>query len=164
MNINLIIKTLIILVTGMLSIGCVSTQPYTPVELTNVINVEGSNQKILFDKSRQWFSEYFVSGESVIDYEDKQTGTIIGNGISSIGSDTFGIIEYTIHYTIRVDTKDGKLRIKSTVIKHTNTDSTNGTYDTNYVPDDRKLKAQNKIDSIINNLESYINNSNDSNW
>lgn len=144
--------------------GCVSTETYKPVELTNFIEVQDMDQKVLFNKTRQWFSEYFVSGESVIDYEDKEAGTIIGNGIADVGSEAFGIIQHGIHFTLRVDTKDGKLRVLTKIIKHTNSDSTNGTYDAVYVAEDRIVKAKVEIDLLVKSLENHIQKQTNSDW
>ena len=89
--------------------GCATTE-YKAVEIESIVNVPNQDQKSLFKKTRQWFSQYFVSGESVIDYEDQESGTIIGNGIASNGADSFGIISYGFKYNIRIDTKDNKFR------------------------------------------------------
>ncbi len=135
--------------------ACKATQPYTPVVVTNVVEIEKS-QADIYNKVRQWFSEYFVSGESVIDYEDAATGTIIGNGVASIGSDPFGIIQYKIHFSIRVDTKDGKFKIEYKINKHTNSDSTNGTYNVAHITEDRNNLAKQEVEKITANLEKYL--------
>ncbi|GAB2927572.1 DUF4468 domain-containing protein [Rheinheimera gaetbuli] len=138
--------------------GCgVSTVRYVPVEVAQVINVPGKNQQEIYDKARQWFSHYFVSGKSVIDYEDVNTGVIIGNGKADIGSDFMGVIAYGIDYTIRVETKDGRFRVLTNIIKHTNSDSTYGTYDVATPSGDRKNKAKEHVDKIAANIEAYVN-------
>ena len=81
--------------------GCATTE-YKAVEIESIVNVPNQDQKSLFKKTRQWFSQYFVSGESVIDYEDQESGTIIGNGIASNGTDSFGLISYGFKYNIRI--------------------------------------------------------------
>lgn len=140
--------------------GCgMSTTRYVPVEVAKVINAPDKSQKEIYDKARQWFSHYFVSGKSVIDYEDPTTGVIIGNGKADIGSDFMGVIAYGIDYTIRVETKDGRFRVLTNIIKHTNTDSTYGTYDVATPSSDRKTKAKQHVDKIAANIESYVNSS-----
>ena len=94
----------VLLVSGLS--GCVTTQPYVPQEIVEVVEIPGKSKDEIFTKSRQWFSQYFVSGESVVDYEDQAAGTIIGNGIAGLGYDPFGIVHYDIHYNIRIDIKD----------------------------------------------------------
>ena len=149
-------KILIALATiTFLSVSCTMEQ-YSPVQRAEVISAPNQSQKALYNKSRQWFSEYFVSGKSVVDYEDAQAGTIIGNGFAKIGSDPFGIIQYNINYSIRVDTKDGRLKVTTNVIKHSNTDSQQPTYDVSIVPQSRKDMANQHISSVIENLKGYV--------
>ena len=137
-----------------LIVGC-ATQPYVPVETTEVIDLPGQKQRDIYNKTRQWFSQYFVSGRSVVDYESPEAGTIIGNGIATIGSDPFGIIKYNIHYNIRLDMKDEKLRAVTRIIKHTNTD-TKSTYDVTYSTEDRDAKAKAHVSTIVADIKKYV--------
>jgi hypothetical protein len=164
MNKKILQRTFFAAIVAISINGCVSTEPYKPIELTNVIELKEMDQGIIFNGARQWFSEYFVSGESVIDYEDKDTGTIIGNGISRVGSDPFGIISYGINYTLRVDTKDGKLRISTKISKFTNSDSTNGTYDVANVSPARISEAEANVNLMVKSLEDYIQKNSKSEW
>ena len=141
-----------------------STEPYKPIELVNVVELNDIGQEKIFNQTRQWFSEYFVSGESVIDYEDKSVGTIIGNGIADVGSDTFGIINYGIKYTLKVETKDGKLRVTTKINQFTNSDSTNGTYNVANVSEDRILAAEAEVNSMVKSLQEYIQKDNGASW
>lgn len=138
--------------------GCgLSTTRYVPVEVAKVINVPDKSQREIYDKARQWFSHYFVSGKSVVDYEDANAGVIIGNGKADIGADFMGVVTYGIDYTIRVETRDGRLRVLTNVIKHTNSDTTNGTYDVATPSADRVNRAKQHVDSIAANIEKYVN-------
>ena len=135
--------------------GCVTTQPYVPQEIVKVVEIPGKSKDEIFTKSRQWFSQYFVSGESVVDYENQEAGTIIGNGIAENGRDPFGLVAYDFHYNMRIDIKDEKFRATTSITKHTNTDS-KSTYDTSYVDDERKRKAEAKVSSVVEDLKNYI--------
>src|SRR3954469_20214384 len=134
-----------------LAAGC-ATQPVVPTEITEVVDLPGQKQRDIYNKTRQWFSQYFVSGKSVVDYESPEAGTIIGNGIADIGTDPVGIIKYQIHYNIRVDVKDEKLRAITKVNKHTNTDSSH-TYDVGYITDDRSAKAKAQVSAIVADIK-----------
>ncbi len=136
--------------------GCATTE-YKAVEIESIVNVPNQDQKSLFKKTRQWFSQYFVSGESVIDYEDQESGTIIGNGIASNGTDSFGLISYGFKYNIRIDTKDNKFRALTKIIEHTNTDS-KSTYVTTYITPERQAKAEAQVEEIVKNIENYVTN------
>lgn len=159
------IRYALLCLAALLFAGCAG-HPYKPSELSNVIEIPGKDQKALYHKTRQWFSQYFVSGKSVVDYENPETGTIIANGTSRVGSDPFGIIKYNIKFNIRIDTKDGKLRALTTILEHTNTDSEK-TYTVGYVSQDREGEAIKHVGTIIADLETYLNAKNidsKSNW
>ena len=143
------------LVSGLLCSSC-TVQQYSPVQKEQVINASGQSQREIYNKSRQWFSHYFVSGKSVVDYEDPQSGSIIGNGISKIGSDPFGIIQYNIRYTIRVDTKDGRFKVTTNVIEHTNLDNQRPEYNAGVVSKSRDDMASKHIQEVVNNLKNYV--------
>ena len=144
------------LFVGVLSVvaGCQTTQ-YKPVEVTDVVNIPNQSQEEIYNKTRQWFSQYFVSGESVVDYEDPKTGTIIGNGIAENGTDFMGVIRYSFKYNIRIDTKDGKFRAITKIVEHTNTDH-KSSYTASYVTDERRGTAEIKVREIVSNIESYV--------
>lgn len=133
--------------------GC-AMQPVVPVEATETISIPGQSQRDIYKKSRQWFSQYFVSGKSVVDYENPEAGTIIGNGIAKIGS-TMGVVVNEIHYNIRIDTKDEKFRVVTKIIKHTNTDSSS-TYDVGYVTSERNADALAHVATIVANIKKYV--------
>lgn len=155
-------KSIRFLLTAALAVSLsqCAMQSYTPVESAKVVAVTGVNQKALFQKSRQWFSEYFVSGESVVDYEDAQAGTIIGKGVGKIGSDPLGIIAYKIRFTIRIDTKDGRMKITTKILSHTNDDSQRVPYEVNYIPQSRNDKAVQHMAEVVRNIEKYVTSSN----
>jgi len=144
--------------------GCVAKQ-FKPVELTQVVEVGNKDQETIYNRTRQWFSQYFVSGKSVIDYEDKKEGTIIGNGVAEIGTGPFGLIKYKIEYNVRIDTKNGKFRALTKIIKHTNTD-TKSTYTVANVSEDRAADAAKHVSKIIADIKAYVTGNSDakSNW
>ncbi|MFC1751194.1 DUF4468 domain-containing protein [Pseudomonadota bacterium] len=148
-------KGVLVLACVLTIAGC-ATQQFKPVETTNVVNVPSQGQKEIYNKARQWFSQYFVSGKSVVDYENQEEGTIIGNGIANIGSDPFGLIQYKIKYNIRIDTKEGKFRALTKINEHTNTDS-KSTYSVSYVSKEREADAINHVNTIVADIESYLN-------
>jgi len=155
-------SVLITMITIAIS-GC-AMKGHVPVPIADVRNAPNLSKEQIYNRARQWFSEYFVSGKSVVDYEDKATGTIIGNGVAENGS-SLGIVAYSFRYTLRIDTKDGRFKTTTTVVKHMNTDSDHGTYDANYVSEDRENTAKAKVKSIVDSLHSYIlKNAGTSNW
>jgi len=136
-------------------VGC-ATVAIVHEEKVSIVEVSGQSQDEIFNKTRQWFSDYFVSGKSVVDYEDHKTGVIIGKGIANYGSDTFGIITYSVDYTIRIDTKDGKFKVTTKIIKHTNTDL-NQTYPVFvFYDNERETSAVAHLDKLVNDIRAYV--------
>jgi len=136
--------------------GCQTTEQFVPVEYSSVIGVENKSKNEIYSKARQWFSHHFVSGESVVDYEDKTEGTIIGNGITNIGTTALGMVKEEIEFQIRVDTKDGRFRTETKITKHYNVDSQNGRYEASWVTPERKLKAEAAVERTVASLKSYV--------
>lgn len=106
-------KKLILIVVALVMTGCAGMERAEdadkPIEF--VLEVPGKTQEQLFSASKSWIAETFVSGKSVIDDADKDSGRIIAKGrvkhpceaASACGSDSIG-------FTLRIDIKDGKIR------------------------------------------------------
>jgi hypothetical protein len=90
--------------------------PLEPVQLETVYTADGFTQTEIYDSVRQWFALVFRSANAVIQYEDKSTATIIGKGsvpytcVKGIEC-VYGTDKDRLEFTIRVDTKDGKLKV-----------------------------------------------------
>lgn len=68
-----------------------------------------------------WFARSFNDGKSVIQLNDKEVGTIIGKGhIANMGSTTFfaSSADISADVIIRVDMKDGRMRITTSIQKY----------------------------------------------
>lgn len=74
---------------------------------TGVIKVDSTiSKEALFQKSRQWFSESFVSAKGVIDNEDKAEGVIYGKGRIKMAKDVDGDVKFTVE----IRCKNGKIK------------------------------------------------------
>lgn len=103
---------------GSLLTGCatVPPTPQEPVKLENVYTIEKISKDQLYDGVRQWFAIAFKSSKAVIEYEDKAVGTIIGKAntkytCAGIGECFMGTTNDVLEFTMRVDTKDGRVRV-----------------------------------------------------
>lgn len=146
----------IALASALILAGCASTTPYKPNDIEVIVPVDNMTQDELYRKARQWFSQTFVSGKSVVDYEDATAGTIIGNGVTtSAGTISLGLIKTGFKYNLRVDTKDGRFRVLTTITEFTNTDSTNGTYKVQ-ASEARAKEAESYINALVEDLRKYV--------
>ncbi|MBU0485551.1 MAG: DUF4468 domain-containing protein [Proteobacteria bacterium] len=57
------IRPALILCASLFFFGCVTA--FVPIEMTQVVSVPEQSQKEIYNKARQWFSQYFVSGKIV---------------------------------------------------------------------------------------------------
>ena len=81
------------------------------MELQRVVEVPKVSKSILFDRSRMWYASAFARANSVIQYENKENGTIMGNGVVS---DSIGMVPHYLKFAVATESKDGKSRIKIT--------------------------------------------------
>jgi uncharacterized small protein (DUF1192 family) len=148
-------NTKIVLICALL-LNLVACETFVPVEQTKIVPLRGQlDSSTIYNRVRQWFSLRFVSGESVIDYEDPIAGTIIGNANSYYGSEFMGLIRYKMKYVLRVDTKDNRFRVQYTIEEHLNED-TKSIYSVSLVPEDRIQSAQSHIERLIADLKAFV--------
>lgn len=80
-------KRVIALMLSVLALaGCAGVMPMETkdMQMQKVIEVPGTTKDALFDKSRMWYAAAFRKANAVIQYENKENGRIMGNGIISI--------------------------------------------------------------------------------
>lgn len=154
---------------GSLLTGCatVPPTPQEPVKLENVYTIEKLTQDQIYDGVRQWFATAFKSSNAVIQYEDKKAGTIIGKSntkytCSSIGECFMATTNDVLEFTIRVDTKDGRVRVAfSDLVYFRPAHYSGGTYFNDYrkvVSPDSEAARLNipKLDNAIQDMVSKI--------
>ncbi len=95
-----------VMVVGM--VGCVATQPIE-TKIERVVQMQDYEKDYIYDSVRMWIAENFKSAKKVIEYEDKETDTIIGNGSVAYPRKSSRVTNIT--FTMRVDVKNNKFRI-----------------------------------------------------
>ena len=74
------------------------------VEYSGVVQAPELTKDQLYDKCLIWFAEQFKSANDVLQYKDKQSGTIIGKGVFVQGSN------YKWRFTLKVEFKEGRFK------------------------------------------------------
>lgn len=98
------------LISLLLLTSCMVTQlPTEQTTLEKVIEVPGVSQNDLYVRANTWFVRTFNSAESVIEFQDKESGKIAGKYIVGYN---YLLTEYLGKQTITVDVKEGKARIR----------------------------------------------------
>ncbi len=82
--------------------------------IVQVFDAPGLTGEQVFTGSRKWIAENFKSAKAVIEYENKDEGTIIGNGSIaypwSSGWDAIGKADWKVQFTMKLESKDGRFR------------------------------------------------------
>lgn len=93
--------------------GCVSSQKATAEQMTHqyIIQYDSLTQKVIFDRTLKWVSNRFISAKNVLDYQDKEAGTIVLKGNVDVEPEGSGILgASTCAFVLNIDVRDGKSR------------------------------------------------------
>ena len=123
----------IILIGLFLLVGCAGMQQITEADRTfeRIVQVPGHKKDNIYDFTKIWIAENFRSAKAVIEYENKDAGTIIGNGAIKYpckGMECVAKNDWKVLFTMRVDTKDEKFRLTFSNLKLTWPPSYNSTF------------------------------------
>lgn len=96
--------------------GCVGMEPIPAGDRTFEIIFEmpGYSKEQIFNGAKIWIAENFRSAKAVLEYENKEEGTIIGNGNTAYpcgGIECIAKYNWKLHFTMRVDIKEQKFRL-----------------------------------------------------
>jgi len=99
-----------------LAFGCAGMQPVKEADRSfeKIVEAPGHSKEQIFYGTKIWIAENFKSAKAVLEYENKEAGTIIGNGVISYpcsGIDCIAKADWKVPFTMRVDIKDQKYRL-----------------------------------------------------
>jgi len=81
--------------------------------IESVLEVPNLTKEQIYTKSKAWIAKKFVSANDVIQFDDKETGSMLVKGMADFpcsGWRCIGLSDYRISFTIKIDTKDGRVR------------------------------------------------------
>jgi len=92
-------------------------KPLTAEKLktTEIFEYDNLNKDKIFNLSLQWMAETFVSSKSVIEYQDIESGKIIGNGKIHYNIQQTAItlpVQVPCYFNLSISCKDNRLRIQ----------------------------------------------------
>jgi hypothetical protein len=85
-----------------------SAAPEDQRRYEQIIDVSKLSKSEIYIKANAWFVETFNSAESVIEFQDKESGKIMGKYVFQYNE---GLYNYVVRQTISIDTRDSKVRI-----------------------------------------------------
>ena len=149
-------KTIILFIIILLQ-SCGTTQTFKATDLTKIVILEDLNksQNDLYITANEWMIDYFVNAEGVLQFSDKENGTLIGKYLISgnYGTVLGTYVDTRIYGKITILLKENRAKISIAP----ETDITTSTY-----------TAIQEIRANINNLaisfSNRVKNSNTNNW
>lgn len=96
--------------------GCAAAMPVADQDKTiqQVYDVPGTSQDQIFTGAKTWVAETFNSAKAVIEYDNRDEGTLIGNGIISMPCSGLKCAlenKTRVKFTMRADVKPDKFRL-----------------------------------------------------
>lgn len=96
--------------------GCAGMMPVNKAELefSEVITLDSLGKEAIFNGMKIWIAENFKSAKAVIEYENKDQSTLIGNGMISYpcdGMSCIGKTGWNIGFTMRADIKENRFKL-----------------------------------------------------
>ena len=155
----------LIIATCLCSCFTLNLTPITQTGFERVIESPNVPKNDLYIKVNEWFVKNFTSAESVIQFQDKEEGKIIGKYVSElISSETYH------HYfqstqIISVDIRDNRLRLNITdpcIASGARSSSVRGTLGpcVNMATKECQLAMSENWESLARSLEEYVNTNN----
>ena len=132
--------------------GCTTTAPVGSVEQVITHEAPGLTKAQVFNKTRQWFTKFFVNEKSTVDSEDSNSGVIIGSGVAHIGG---ALVDKSAKYKIKIEAKDNGFSASTKVLEFINADI-NGSYRPSEVNQDRINQTNRKIAEVVMSLARYV--------
>ncbi|GAA3909915.1 DUF4468 domain-containing protein [Litoribacillus peritrichatus] len=149
------IKPVFLLWLSFLLAAC-AAQPFRePISATTIIEIPNAKKEALFQRTEIWMKENFKIGDSEVVMTEPKQARIIGKNKSMLWREV-GLVFY-VWYSLKVETKDGKIRVTSTITDTTFV-TTNDMNSHHSYMDDKIIKSanqhiQNTINQLVNNLK-----------
>ncbi|MCX6141996.1 MAG: DUF4468 domain-containing protein [Ignavibacteriales bacterium] len=94
--------------------GCAGSREATKEEMNHefILSLPGVQKQQAYEMTLKWLANTFRSAKAVVEYQNKENGSIIGNGMSRMKVEAAISIEVEIAFTMNIDIRDEKVRIR----------------------------------------------------
>ena len=150
-------SSMILMLLIFILFGCTSMpEPVKDTVITKIVDTNKPKNEN-FDLSMKWIAKTFNSAKSVIEYSDKEAGTINGKGDVKIGNYA---IDVFVDFSLVIDVKDQRARLMFTANSYHN-----AAYPLAQNPIFPEIfdKFKQRVEEINTDYQKYINETN-SNW
>jgi hypothetical protein len=110
---SVILITLLLMGCGALKnlFGKTTSDPL-PTRMQNIYDLPGFDKDLIYDSALSWMKKSFATSEGVINLQDKDSGKIIGKGLTHFFSkDSTSRGKIPCRYNMIIETKDNKMRV-----------------------------------------------------
>jgi len=108
-------QIILVMIMGVILVisGCTSMNIAHEKEISYIVEIPSHSKEQIFDGAKIWIAQNFRSAKAVLEYENRDEGVLIGNGIESypcfMGCGNKGSMN--VSYTMRIDIKDNKIKL-----------------------------------------------------
>ena len=141
-----------------LLVALISCKPFQMItgssyEKSEIISVEGSSKDQIYIKANEWMVKIFNNAKSVIQFQDKEEGRIIGKYLlfSNLKSFQYGTVGGDIFAILNIYVKDGAAKISILPQGYWQYDPSGATI-YSYGPE----QANTDINVLINDFKNFI--------
>lgn len=101
----------ILSLSGCATIEQAKKPPMTQYE--KIVEVPNTSKDEIYEGARQWFAKSFKDSNSVLRYQDKASGSIIGKGNAKMPCSGMSCLATpsNLQFTVKVDAKDNRARV-----------------------------------------------------
>ena len=132
--------------------GCTTTAPVESAEQVFNYEAPGLTKTQVYNKTRQWFTKFFVNEKSTVDSDNSKSGVITGTGIVHIGG---VLVDQSAKYKIKIEATDNGFSASTIVAEFINADI-NGSYTPSDVTQERIKKTNKKISDVVMSFARYV--------
>ena len=147
--------------TGCSTMEQMKNPPMT--EYQKIVELPNTSQNDVYEGARQWFAKSFRDSNSVLKYQDKETGVIIGKGNTKLPCSGFNCLgsPRDLQFTVKVDSKPNRARVTfSDLVAYTPAQYISGVYNpattTPLYFDADKASAQKIFDETVSQFSSDV--------
>lgn len=151
----------ILSLTGCATIEQAKKPPMTQYE--KIVEVPNTSKDEIYEGARQWFAKSFRDSNSVLRYQDKESGSIIGKGNAKMPCSGMACLgtPRNLQFTVKVDAKDNRARVTfDDLMIHTPYNYNSGMSipesTSKLLLDEEKENAKKLLDSTVDRFSSDV--------
>jgi hypothetical protein len=119
------------ILSGCTGLAGLEEAPESEKTFERIVDAPGFSKDKIFESTKIWVAQNFRSAKAVMEYENKEAGRIIGNGVIDYpcsGMECLGKSNWKVLFTMQVDIKEQKFKLTFTNLVLSVPPTYNGTF------------------------------------